>query len=416
MFALKRLILLTLLLGAFAGLNPAAAQDPPAFVPYQTLVMTCVDAPADDEIPLLALYGEVCTWSPGAADIHYETSGVYATNMVMSPDGRYVLVMVLSAEFVAGLLRGEDPTGGSGPLPVDFALLDLSAAPDDPARFRLIIDQNTLRPSAAEEGLQRRSTPVWSPDSTRFAWVELDPIPGVFSGRLVTYEIRTETVAIIARRLSLGWADAGEWDVPGLIGWGSVLVYSSWNAGVYGDDFNNSFGEVLDLFTPEGYRAGFPITYFANFEDRLSAKVWVQNDERGQLALYYPNLGWVLYDPATHDQSLLTTPPFRQAITGTGWRATWGDPGASYAEYPDRVVWQGTGDLPAEVAARPPLTFDPAGTPVWRNEAGDILTLRDGALVPLLPATDATLRVLVWTPAVWRTDGLSTPLEPRLTP
>lgn len=390
--------------------SSAAAQDDPAFVPFQRVLIICTD-------PTRASFthvGDLCTWSPGATEIRRETTGAYYADVSVAPDGRHAVLWSLSQNYVDARLRGEDPTGGSGPEPYDFALVDLTVPAADPLVPRLVVDQNTLRPAQEDDPfLQRRSTPVWSKDGARFAWVEFDlSLPGY--GRIAYYDTRTGATGILAAALDdFGAGDAGEWGFNTPLGWDEALIILDWSVfAIPNADGTYTAGELIRVYKPDGFSASLPIEYFDNRQDRHQDIRWVLHNGVGHVALYYPHRGWVVYDPRDNSYDVLANAPFRQAVTATGWRAH------IFTADPFAIEWRGDGTLPAEIAPNLPVTFDPAGTPVWRTLNGQFLILRAGEAVPFLPALPAGLQIkeLDWTPAVWVTDGQSTPIEKNMMP
>ena len=121
----------------------------------------------------------------------------------MSPDGASVVYLSLPETFVEAAQRGEDPTFGLGSPPTNIWLMDLTKPLDDPARFVRVADQITGLPADSDgSDMQRRSLPVWSPNSTQFAWLELDYFSTAFSGRIMIYDTHTRTTHIAAHGVS----------------------------------------------------------------------------------------------------------------------------------------------------------------------------------------------------------------------
>ncbi|MCI0710172.1 MAG: hypothetical protein L0154_08415 [Chloroflexi bacterium] len=395
------------------AIMPVAAQADDDFTPYQQLVLLCVDTTQTES----SYYGDICTWSPGDDDIIRETTSHYVNTLTMSPDGTKVAYTFLPEFYVEAHRQGEDLTFGAGPLPASIGIMDLSVSSSDPDRFKIIADQEPWTPEdAGETPLQRRSTPKWSPDSTQLAWIELDPDFSGFGGRIMVHDTHTSTTNIVARPVSLGFADAGMWSIPHVIGWSGVITYTSFNAGAYPNDTSmGGFGTVLDVYDLEGNRTGIAIEYFADFEDRLVSTVWLLHQDRWQIGLYYTQTGWTVFDPVEQTFGLLANPPYIQSITGEGWKGHILSLDTSQSVQIDWRHGQFTAD---DVTLGIPHTFDPDGNPIWQDAEGHMLTLREGSLEPVvLPEYDG-LRIVafVWTPYVWLTDGEASDIEPAVNP
>lgn len=395
---------------------PAAGQDNSGFVPYQRLVMLRVDPARDNSASygMTASYGDLYSWAPGESELFRETTYGYNDAPVMSPDGSKVVYLSLPVEYVDPLLRGEKLSMG-GPLPTNIWLMDLTTLPGDPARFVRIADQITGLPTDTNgTELQRRSRPVWSPDSTQIAWLELDYLSTAFSGRIMIYDTRTGITQTAARDVSLGYADAGQWDVPNLAGWGSVIAHSTSNAMVYPDLPNGGFGTLLALYTSAGNSSKQAISYFATTEDQFTELKWVMHRSEWWLALHYSQSGWIVLDPIRNTYEQLTNPPFIRAITGDGWT------GQSVSFDSPQLNWQHNGmSIIDGPPGGQPQTFSPAGSPIWvMAEDGRLLTFEQYDLQPLaLPTNDGWLvTAAAWTPMVWVTDGAGTITAPQVVP
>jgi hypothetical protein len=284
-------------------------------------------------------------------------------------------------------------------------LLDLTKSRDDPDRNIQIADQlSGLPPDADATMMQRRTTPVWSPDSTRVAWMELGYFNGEFNGRIMLYDLTSATISVAADRVSTGYGDAGEWGIPNLAGWGSMIAQISINANIYPNEVDSSFGMLLELVEPDGERIQQPISYFANFEDRLTEHHWLKLDETWRLGLYYPNLGWLALDTTTHSYQLLENPPSIGAITEAGWL------GQLVSVEPRQYVWQNADGTRTEVTAGAPFTFSPAGIPFWLED-GQLSTFAENDVT--LPQIEGIgITAVVWTPIIWQTDGVGRSVEP----
>jgi hypothetical protein len=395
-----------IVLGLLLCLSAMSTAAQETFVPYERLVMMRYD-PAREEFQG---YGDLYSWQPGETLLFRETTYGYNDRPILSPDGTKLVYLSLPQEFVSGNV---DMTMWNGPYPTNIWLMDLTTAPGDADRFTRIADQETGLPLDADERTwQRRSQPVWSPDGSQLAWVELDMINTAFSGRVMIYDTRSGRTEIAASGVSLGYADAGHWNIPNLVGWGSEIAHISTNAGVYPNHPKNSFGTLLDTFDIRGMLSSTPISYFDSYEDQLSDVRMVLHNQMWTVGLNYLDEEWVVYDSINNTYQQLQNPPYLKAARGIRWT------GHPVSGAPLVFQWRHNGILVNDLPSYEPVTFTPDGSPVWVNEAGELLTVEDDVVQPLLPPTDDTLRVMfaVWTPSIWTTDGKSTYVTPTIVP
>lgn len=403
---LRTIIIIIGVAHTLANSVPSSGQVNDSFQPFTRLLAVCVD-PSDYEI---VGYGDVCSWSPGEDSYQHETRGVYIGQPALSPDGTLLVFLALPEAFVEASKRGEDLTRGTGPLPTNIGLLDLTRSVGDPERIIVIASQPDETAHSSEwPPLQRRSRPVWSPDGTQIAWIELDLDANAFAGRLMAFDVSTQSTSIIARDLSLGYADAGMWGIPALLGWGSVLAYTSHNAGVYPAIAmeTGGFGEVLSIYDDSGHLSNQPITYFADFEDSLIALHWVLHHDEWCLSMGYTQSGWIVHNPTTGHFERLKNTPAIQAITGEGWVGQ-----VQLLEDGQlEVLWQEPDSLEVIKTALP-ATFTPNGQPLWIKE-GQIF-LHSGEELETVVAEPSDLKIIftTWVPPVWLTDGLGEVVTP----
>lgn len=375
---------------------PAAAQG--AIQPFQRMLLLIAGGNSTIEG-----YGDIYSWEPGEASPTRETTYGYNDVPVISPDGTKAVYLSVARTYIEALANGIDLTQGSGPKPTNIWLMDLTRSLSDPARFVQIANQTTAMPlGAGGDIIVPRSRPVWSPDSTVVAWIERDVMAQSFSGRVLTYDTRTGGVNILAEGLSLGFADAGMWSIPPLVGWGSHIAYTSVNAGVYPDQGGAGFGITLDLIGANGGVSQRPVSYFTDYVNEATGIRWVQHNGQWRVAIDYPNLGTVILDPASGGYELLQNPPFARGISDLGWTARPSTTGSGLDWYtPD-----GTLTLSGNSEAH---TFTPDGVPFWINVSNQIGTFGD----PLVPVVPQGLRLLgiAWVPDTWLTDGIATPIQ-----
>lgn len=411
------------LLCLIVGLPVIAQGQSNQFTPYERLYMVCYDP----DVTPITRYGDVCSWMEGANDLHKETSGQYIADLVMSPDGTKIAYRELPNDFVSAFMREEYPvyvTSGFvtedddtsetiwrrayewGQYPTNVGIMDLATL-----QTTTVAEQDI--PADADEWVyQQRYAPVWSPDSTQFAWLEYDLTTESYDGRIMRYDTRTNSVEIVASHQSLGWADAGETTTSDLLGWGDVIIYPNFNAGVHDQNTNSSFGQVLSFYDETGSLSDTSVSFFANFEDRYTGfKLVLYNDE-WRIAIHYPNLGWVLYDPLLDSYEQIDNSPYLQAITGGDWR---GYP-VDEESYPNRYEWQTPETLPDDFHFYGSTLIDPSGVPIWLTGNGYSRFI-DGEFQPLaFQHENLVISQLVWMPTVWRIEGKSTPIEKTVSP
>lgn len=387
------------------------------FTPYERLYTVCYNPETNPFAP----FGDLCSWTDGETTLRQETTGQYISELVISPDGTKIAFLTLPEELVQDMQNGNYPiyvTSGFvfeeddtlaeiwrsayqwGQYSTNVGILDLETS-----EFLIVAEQN-IPPEADEWSHRQRTQPVWSPDSTQFAWIDT-------GGNILRYDTRTESVELVAERQPIGWCDAGQCSFSGLIGWGDVIMYGSFNAGVYPDDVDSSFGTLLFTYDESGVMTSNPITYITNYEDRYTAIRIAHYEDQWRIAIHYLNLGWVLYDPFSDTYTHVDDIPYLQSITGEGWQGYLVDTVA----YPERYEWVAGELLPDDFNFHMPTTMDPAGTPLWHTADG-LSRIIDGEFQPLAFATDTTLvaNQAVWMPMIWQLDGEDTLIEKTVNP
>lgn len=420
---MKTGLLLSLLCLLSTIAMPAQGQSN-QFTPYERLYMVCYDP--DENI--FTNYGDICSWAEGETDVRQETSGKYIGDLVISPDGTKIAYLELPDEFVSAFIREEYPVYAAsgftinedttpesmwnaayrwGQYSTNIGIMDLSTSQT------MTVGEQDIPADADEWVYQKRYLPVWSPDSTQFAWLEYDLATESYDGRIIRYDTRTNSVEIVASHQSLGWADGGQTTTSDLLGWGSVIIYPNFNAGVYDQDVDSSFGQVLSFYDETGALSRTPISFFANFEDRFTGFELVLYQDEWRIAIHYPNLGWVLYDPLTDSYEQVDTIPYLQSITGGDWRGYL----ANTVPYPDQYEWETSETLPDDFNFSMPAAIDPKGIPIWSTENG-LARFMAGEFQVLAFQDDTRLTIgqMVWMPIVWRIDGEATSIEKTVSP
>lgn len=393
------------------------------FIPYERLYMVCYDP----DVNPLSNYGDICSWVEGETDLRPETSGEYLGDLVMSPDGTKIAYLELPDDFVSAFMQGDYPiyvTSGFvfedddtpetiwnaayhwDQYSTNVGVMDLSTSQT------LTVAEQDTPPDADEWVYQKRSLPVWSTDSTQFAWLEFDLTTESFDGRIMRYDTRTNSVEIVETRQSVGWADGGQFSMPDLLGWGDVIAYPSFNAGVYDENVDSGFGAILFTYDETGSLPSHPISFFANFEDRsTSVKLVLHNDE-WRIAIHYPNLGWVLYDSLMDSYIQVDNQPYLQSINGVGWRGYLIDT----VTYPQQYEWETSETLPDDFNLALPTAIDPNGSPIWLTDDG-FSRFIDGEFQQLpFQHDNVVISHLVWMPIILRIEGEGTPIEKTVSP
>ncbi len=393
-----------------------SAQNNRVFAPFERLFFHRAIVPAEQYARWEA---DIYSWAAGEREPHRETTTGWADTPVVSPDGSKVVYTQVAQGIIDLLERGENYPYGGAPEPTDIWVIDTSKPLDDPARHVQIADQFTGLPDA-DTPFQIRSTPVWSPDSTRLAWIELHEFSTMFAGRIMVYDMRTGETTQIAAPVSLGYADGGEFHVPSLEGWGDGVLHYSSNAGIHPDS-DNSFGVLMDTFDENGLYSRAVVTYWTDRSDSLDSAVWVRDGSQWLVYLSYLQTGSVLFNPRADTYAQPENPPVVGSILG-GSR-TWINVLDADAP-PDRprIITAWTLNESAGESQPPPTlrfrTFDPAGEPVFYDRQASQLVYWSWAnaeTIPVLPGDhDPSWRdsIATWVPGMWRVTGETTPIEP----
>ena len=412
-----------LIWGLLCFLLPLMSVQGQEFAPYERLYMVCYDA----EVNPVFHFGEICSWAEGESELRQETFGQYMGDLVISPDGTKIAYLELPPDYVSALQRNEDPTQATQVVvveekttehiwnaayvldryPTNVGIMELSTSET------VTLTEQDLPPDADEWVFQHRSLPVWSPDSTQFAWLERDLTTDSFAARIMRYDTRTNSVEIVASRQSFGYVDGGNFSLPDLLGWGNVISYKVFSLGVYDESVDSSFGEILVAYDETGKLSNEPISYFANFEDSFTSSRLVLHGDEWRLAIHYPNLGWVLYAPLTNSYTQVDSPPYLAAITDGGWRGYLVDT----LVYPPVYEWQSPETLPEDFDFGIPSAIDPNGIPIWSTENG-LSRFLDGEFQRLSfqRRENGVIGQAVWMPTVWHIEGEATPIEKTVSP
>ena len=118
----------------------------------------------------------------------------YNGGPVLSPDGRKIVYLSTSAEFVARFEAG-NATQTSGTAPANVWVMDIATE-----SFTLVADQ-----TGASDAGYLRSLPDWSPDSRRLAWLQIDPnVQALDAATLQVHSFDTGTTTILHSSVDIG--------------------------------------------------------------------------------------------------------------------------------------------------------------------------------------------------------------------
>ncbi len=407
---LYQIILLVL---ACASLIPTNAQA--EFTPFERLYfMRVTENPYDAYNPTTNLY----SMKPGDDAPIQETTGGRDHAPILSPNGRYLVYTAYPPLIAAALERGEDVYSDyfcCGPYPTELFLIDLTKPHDDPTRITQITEPLTISELTPDRSpYHYNSEPIWSPDGTRFAWVEY------FQGsRILMVDTRTGDIRTITSSVNAGYGDGSDWGVERMEGWGSGIARTYTAPGIHATEIDGSFGVMLEIFSEAdgGGALGHAITYLTSQTDEYDYWLtWVEYGGEWRVLIYYTESGFVLYDPLTGTFEALRELPVFESINGGGWQGViLPDPAPLNPRLGNqRVEWRVNG---AALAAQPPetlrfTTFDPAGVPLFVEDDTRTLVYWDaerGATTPVFPQTD--VGAAEWVPGVWRVTGETTPIE-----
>lgn len=344
-------------------------------------------------------YGDLWTWTPGGADPARQTTWEFNRAPARSPDGRWAAYTSVPSSVVEAAAGGTYQFEQGRPDPANIWLMDIAAR-----EFIRIAQQPDSGP------LVIRSRPAWSPDSRRLAWTEI--LQNTYTARIVVYDVSSGSQTVWADNQSIGFADAGMFDVPAVTWGGSYLMRTIFTFGLQGGPSDG--GLLLEVFDAAGAVWSEPVWFIGAPESSLPEVLWVSHNGAPRVALGYPESGWWLLNPETGGYERLLNPPLLQTVSGQGVRLR----RLLNPQDPDRweIVLPGGGTAALGFPVRQ-VALSPDGAMVVFVYEQTAYAWRDGAVTALLPEFMRALPVfgVEWSPLVWVTDGQSQP-QPAPTP
>jgi len=222
------------------------------------------------------------------------TGSGYNGGPVLSPDGRLIAFLEAAPSFVADFNAGiASQTAGTPP--ADIWILDIAGQ-----NLSKIADQ-----TGASSAGYLRSTPAWSPDSRKLAWLQIDPLVQTLEGAsLQVYSLDTGATANLAGDVNLGYQESNI-TVPGLR-WGAGGIARMFFAFLYGNQSPFTFLEVFNPTT--GTRRQFNLERTPDIANLASDFMWA--DHLGQnLILLRIQDHWEVLNPLDGSRSRLTDAP-----------------------------------------------------------------------------------------------------------
>ena len=222
------------------------------------------------------------------------THSGYNGGPILSPDGSKLALAATAEAFVAQWEAGNAQQTAGSP-PVDIWLMDIATEV-----FTRIADQ-----SGASAAGVLRSLPVWSPDSGRLAWLELDPnVQSVDAASLQVYDFASGSVSMLASPVDLGIQDSNI-RMPSLRwggGWIARLSYVAPQSGGQPQLF-------IQFFDAEsGAMTQYDLGLNASRDNTVRDFIWVNHLGNSQMALQIQDY-WELMNPIDGSRARLLDPP-----------------------------------------------------------------------------------------------------------
>lgn len=336
-------------------------------------------------------YGDFWSYLPGDAEPVRHTTWGHNDLPILSPDGRYVAYLSVST-FYLDLMNAGDDLALSGTPKMNVWIWDLTTG-----EFTRIANQPADADSA-DDGIHR-SRPVWSPDSTKLAWVEFNFSSDEPSSPLMVYELATGATDVWYEGLSAGFQDAGFYPPNGLR-WGTFLSWHYFTFGL-GEDGSRG-GYIIEFFAPNERVAAHEIQYIDEPGPTFQNAEWVDYNGQPMIGLQYDGSGWQILDPATGNKQALENPPQLHTASDAGMRLV-----------PDATAgWLAVGDTAFPISDPTTRTvsaaLSPDGTAIAAINAigrGVIFDRAEG-IGDLPPGgREENLIAVVWSPMVWQATG-----------
>ncbi len=368
---------------------------------------------------LFAFYeGDLWAWQPGEAPEQLTTWG-YNSGPVLSPDGRTIAYRSVASEAVREIEGAVEGITYAGDAPANIYLMDVATRD-----FERIAQQSALR--------IWRSSPVWSPDSTRLAWTEMrgELQPSV---DVVMYDTRDGSTRSVAT-LEMGFQDGGlvmpflQWSERGI----ARLVYT-FSGRTPGDDAQNEPNLYWDIVNPDvGSVSRFEVGGLSDPNRFVLTWFWAEHQGQDQIVYADRSNTWYVLNVQTGARESLANPPL--LVRADGDASTALIPGLLDPQSSPSVAWDyrsagNTTRLPFQTyTLGSGLGLDPVlsedgrsvawsdfGTvQVWQSGSQSVQTILEspqmGRPVNLGPMS------LVWSPMRWITDGAVSAPPPPPTP
>lgn len=231
------------------------------------------------------------------------TDSGYTGGPILSPDGAKLAYLTTADAFVSQWEAGTAEQSGGTP-PADVWLMDVAAE-----EFTLVADQA----GAGASGILR-SLPVWSPDSQRLAWIELDPqVQALNAASLQVHDMETGARAAFGSPLDLGIQGTSirisslRWGGGGI----ARLLYNASSGNEQGDLF------VQFINMDSGELTQYDLGLSPSRDNTVRDFMWVNHLGSSQLALQIQDY-WEVMNPADGARGRLLDPPRlkNRAISG----------------------------------------------------------------------------------------------------
>ncbi len=349
--------------------------------------------------------GDLWQFDLAAGSATQLTEWAYNGGPILSPDGRSLVYLSTSAAFVAQFEAGVSSQTGAGTAPANIWLLDIASG-----RFRRIADQ-----SGASAGGYLRSLPVWSPDSRRLAWLQVDANAPHTTATLQIYQLDSGWATTLVSNVDLG-VQARDIRMPSLR-WGEGGIARLHFSYLGGSQNAYLFLEIYNAAT--GILTRYNLELNAERDNSPRDFFWVRHQGRSLLALQIQDY-WQVLDPRDGRRQRLAEPPRLQnrfltgglqliprsvAAGSDGWQIHW------FAALAGNLYDTGYKSARVNRNYRPALS--PDGRQIaWHN--GDrISTWQPGigeSNRPPVSATGVAFPIpepssVVWAPTEWVTTG-----------
>lgn len=348
--------------------------------------------------------GDIWAWQPGQTPEQLTTWG-YNSGPVIAPNGSLLAYRSVASEAV------QEIEGGEG----------IAYAGDAPSNIYIMTVSNQNFERIAAQSAQRiwRSSPVFSPDSTRIAWAEMrgDFQPSV---DVVVYDTRNGSTRTIAA-IETGYQDAGflmpvlQWGEGGI----ARLVYTFSGTGP-GDAASSTPNLYWDIINPDtGAVSRHTVGDLSNPDNFIRTWFWAQHGGQEQIAYATQSGAWYVLNPQTGAREPLQSAPM--LVRENGDRSVALTPVLLDTQTTTGVAWDfssngNTVRLPFEaysVAAGADPAISPDGRYVGWNEFGTVRTWDSATQSPnrVLSSPNFNARVnlgpitVAWSPMRWVTDG-----------